>query len=62
VNATKLLRGSPVSDAILQAAESSGSQFLILGGYGSNPMVEAVLGSQVDAILRESRLPILICR
>jgi nucleotide-binding universal stress UspA family protein len=25
-------------------------------------MVEAVLGSQVDAILRESRLPILICR
>ena len=62
VNAAKLLRGGPVSKAILQAAESSGSQFLILGGYGSNPMVEAVLGSQVDAILRESRLPILICR
>jgi nucleotide-binding universal stress UspA family protein len=62
VNAAKLLRGGPVSGAILQAAESSRSDFLILGGYGSLPVIEAVLGSQVDAILRESRLPILICR
>jgi nucleotide-binding universal stress UspA family protein len=62
VTATQLLQAGPVSDAILRAAEKSGSEFLILGGYGSHPMVEAVLGSQVDAILRESRLPILICR
>jgi nucleotide-binding universal stress UspA family protein len=62
VSADKLLLEGNVSDAILRAAESSGSQLLILGGYGSNPMVEAVLGSQVDATLRESRLPILICR
>jgi nucleotide-binding universal stress UspA family protein len=62
VHADKLLRGGKVSEAILQAAESSGSQLLILGGYGSHPMVEAVLGSQVDATLRESCLPVLICR
>jgi nucleotide-binding universal stress UspA family protein len=62
VNAATLLQEGPVSEAILRAAEKTGSEFLILGGYGSHPMVEAVLGSQVDAILRESRLPILICR
>jgi nucleotide-binding universal stress UspA family protein len=62
VKADVLLREGPVPDAVLRAAESTGSQWLIMGGYGSNPMVEAVLGSQVDAILRESRLPILICR
>jgi len=62
VRATKILRGGAVPDAILQAADASGSQFLILGGYGSSPMFEVVLGSQVDTILRESSLPILICR
>jgi nucleotide-binding universal stress UspA family protein len=62
VKATKILRGGAVPDAILQAADASGSQFLILGGYGSSPMFEVVLGSQVDTILRESSLPILICR
>ena len=62
VHAEKLLRSGPVSDAILQAAESTGSQFFILGGYGRSPVAGAVLGSQVDAILRESRLPTLICR
>jgi nucleotide-binding universal stress UspA family protein len=62
VRASPLLRGGAVSDAILQAAEESGSRLLILGGYGSHPVLEAVLGSQVDKVLRRSRLPILICR
>jgi nucleotide-binding universal stress UspA family protein len=62
VRANPLLRGGAVSDAILQAAEESGSRLLILGGYGSHPVLEAVLGSQVDKVLRRSRLPILICR
>jgi nucleotide-binding universal stress UspA family protein len=62
VRAGKLLRGGSVADAILKAAAESGSRLLILGGYGSHPVVEAVLGSQVDEVLRRSRLPILICR
>jgi nucleotide-binding universal stress UspA family protein len=62
VKADTLLQEGTVFEAILRAAENTGSDFLILGGYGSNPMVEAVLGSQVDAILRESCLPVLICR
>jgi nucleotide-binding universal stress UspA family protein len=62
VRASLILRGGPVSDAIRRAAAETGSQLLILGGYGSHPVLEAVLGSQVDAVLRESRLPMLICR
>ncbi|MBN1440476.1 MAG: universal stress protein [Anaerolineales bacterium] len=62
VKAELSIGGGPVSDAILRAAESSKSQLLILGGYGRSPVVEAVLGSQVDAVLRQTRLPVLICR
>jgi nucleotide-binding universal stress UspA family protein len=62
VRARQFLRGGGVADAILGTAEAEGSRLLILGGYGSHPVVEAVLGSQVDAVLRRSRLPVLICR
>jgi nucleotide-binding universal stress UspA family protein len=62
VRAKQILRGGGVAEAILRTADEEGSQLLILGGYGSHPVVEAVLGSQVDAVLRGSRLPVLICR
>jgi nucleotide-binding universal stress UspA family protein len=62
VRANQVLRRGSVSDAILRVAGETGSQILILGGYGSHPVVDVVLGSQVDAVLRRSRLPVLICR
>jgi nucleotide-binding universal stress UspA family protein len=62
VRASLMLRPGPVSGAILRAAGETASQLLILGGYGSHPVLEAVLGSQVDTVLRQSRLPMLICR
>jgi nucleotide-binding universal stress UspA family protein len=33
-----------------------------MGGYGHSPVMEVVLGSAVDQVLRESRQPTLICR
>jgi nucleotide-binding universal stress UspA family protein len=51
-----------VAGAILKQAESTGSELIIMGGYGSSPVVEVVLGSSVDKVLRESRRPMLICR
>jgi nucleotide-binding universal stress UspA family protein len=51
-----------VAAAILKQAESTGSDLIIMGGYGSSPVVEVVLGSSVDKVLRESRRPMLICR
>ncbi len=35
---------------------------IVAGGYGSRPVLEVVLGSEVDQLLRESQRPILICR
>ena len=38
------------------------SDLIIMGGYGLSPVLEVVLGSAVDQILRASRRPMLICR
>jgi nucleotide-binding universal stress UspA family protein len=51
-----------VGQAILEAATEFGSNLIVMGGYGFNPVLEIVLGSAVDQVLRESRQPVLICR
>jgi nucleotide-binding universal stress UspA family protein len=43
-------------------AEERGCDLIIMGGYGFNPVLEVVLGSAVDEVLRTSRRPMLICR
>ena len=52
----------PTPGAILKVAEEQGSHLIVMGGYGSRPMVEVVVGSSVDQVLRESKMPMLICR
>jgi nucleotide-binding universal stress UspA family protein len=51
-----------VSDSILTTATQKGCDLILMGGYGVGPMVEAVLGSTVDQLLRKSTRPMLICR
>jgi nucleotide-binding universal stress UspA family protein len=53
--------GAPPA-AILKVAQERNSQLVLLGGYGFNPVLEAVLGSVVDEVLQKSRKPVLICR
>jgi nucleotide-binding universal stress UspA family protein len=62
VQATFVEESRPVADAILKTAEGHGCDLIIMGGYGFSPVLEVVLGSAVDQVLRESRWPILICR
>jgi nucleotide-binding universal stress UspA family protein len=62
VQATYLEEQGNVAEIILMVAESTGSDLIIMGGYGSSPVVEVVLGSSVDKVLRLSRRPMLICR
>jgi nucleotide-binding universal stress UspA family protein len=52
----------PVPPAILNTAVNYQASLIIMGGYGSSPVVEAVMGSSVDHVLRQSNLPVLICR
>jgi nucleotide-binding universal stress UspA family protein len=33
-----------------------------MGSYGFNPLLEVVLGSTVDKILRSAEMPVLVCR
>lgn len=63
VQATYIIKESgPVAEVILQMAEEQASDLIAMGGYGTPPMVEAMLGSDVERVLRESRKPMLICQ
>jgi nucleotide-binding universal stress UspA family protein len=62
VPATYLTKEGPVAKTIVETAEEFGSNLIVMGGYGHNPVVEIVLGSAVDEVLRTCRLPTLICR
>jgi nucleotide-binding universal stress UspA family protein len=62
VEAAFVKEGGPVAEAILKTAEEHASDLIIMGGYGLGPVLEVVLGSAVDQVLRASRRPMLICR
>ncbi len=62
LRATYLDRSGPVAQTILETAESQNCDLIIMGGYGFNSVIEVVLGSAVNQVLRESRRPVLICR
>jgi|YelNatPaOPRAMG01_1025707.scaffolds.fasta_scaffold03548_3 nucleotide-binding universal stress UspA family protein len=53
---------APVASTVLTTAEKHGCDFIITGGYGYNPLIEIMLGSVVDEILRNTNIPLLICR
>jgi len=52
----------PVGEGILGLARERDINLLMLGGYGANPVKEAILGSTVNRLLREAPCPIFICR
>ena len=70
VRASLLLEHQPVrgtltgtvAGTILTTAEAHDCDLILMGGYGHSPVVEVVLGSAVDEVLRASRQPVLICR
>jgi nucleotide-binding universal stress UspA family protein len=52
----------PVAETILNFADHYDCNLILMGGYGYNPVLEVVLGSAVDQVLREAHRPVLICR
>jgi len=52
--------GQP-ADVILNIQGIHDCDFLIVGGFGYQPMMEVLFGSTLDALLRRSDIPILIC-
>ncbi len=45
-----------------EIAAQQKSDLMIMGGYGFTPLLEVVLGSAVDEILRITEIPVLVCR
>jgi nucleotide-binding universal stress UspA family protein len=62
VEASSVLTSGDVGEVILNTAGQNENDLIIMGGYGYQPVVEVVLGSSVDRVLGESRVPVLICR
>jgi nucleotide-binding universal stress UspA family protein len=52
----------PAAEAILECTSKQDCELIIMGGYSRQPVVEVVLGSVVDQVLRGTRKPVLICR
>jgi nucleotide-binding universal stress UspA family protein len=62
VAATFLPAKGELHAALLQTAREHSCDLMIMGGYGFKPVLEVVLGSVVDHVLRETEQPLLICR
>jgi nucleotide-binding universal stress UspA family protein len=62
VTASYVEAAGPIADAILETAETRGCDLILMGGYGHGPVLEVMIGSTVDQVLRESGSPVLVCR
>ncbi|RME06616.1 MAG: universal stress protein, partial [Anaerolineae bacterium] len=54
--------GGQRSRILLACAHQTGCDFILMGGYRASPLVEVVLGSEVDELLRLTDIPLWICR
>lgn len=52
----------PIADGLRTAVETGDYDLVLIGGYGTTPVIEAFIGSAVDQVMRELKIPILICR
>ncbi|MEW6718305.1 MAG: universal stress protein [Chloroflexota bacterium] len=62
VPATYEEKKGSVPEAILDTCQKYGCDWLIMGGYGHHPVVQAIIGDTVSHMLRLYKHPILICR
>ena len=56
------LQNSNYHRTILDTADEIQADSILMGGYKATPLVEIVLGSVLDQILRETSIPVLVCR
>jgi nucleotide-binding universal stress UspA family protein len=62
ISAEYRVESGNVGETILTQCQNDECDFVILGGYGLAPVLEVVLGSTVDEVLRKSCQPVLVCR
>jgi nucleotide-binding universal stress UspA family protein len=57
-----ILTRSPILEAIKEIQGQEELNLILMGGYGGSVLRDLVAGSVVDQVLREIKLPLLICR
>ena len=60
IQATYLYEKGVVDETILQTAQTNACNLVMMGGYGSNPVLEVMLGSTVEKVLLQFANPVLI--
>lgn len=55
-------RGGSIADAILAQARKLRADVIVLGTHGRRGLRRVVMGSDAEAVLRESRVPVLLVR
>jgi nucleotide-binding universal stress UspA family protein len=54
--------GENSADIILRYADMQKTDLLLIGGYSRNPILEVLQGGDVDELLRQTGIPVIICR
>jgi nucleotide-binding universal stress UspA family protein len=62
VDAFYVVERGPVSEVIERVAETQNCDLIVMGGYGFRPLLDVMLGSTVNDVLRWRRWPVLVCR
>jgi len=60
--ASLIVKQGRVGETILNTIDNENCDLLLIGGYGRSSLVSVVLGSTVDEILKDIKIPALICR
>lgn len=61
ITATCVQERGSISESLPKVVEEHQSDFIIIGDYGSHPILEFVFGNPVDQVLKTIQRPILIC-
>jgi nucleotide-binding universal stress UspA family protein len=62
VEAAYEVRFGDLAENVMEMVESEGCDVIIIGGYGRQPVLELMLGSGLNEVLRAADVPVLICR
>jgi nucleotide-binding universal stress UspA family protein len=57
-----LADGENRTEVMLQFAYQLKADLLVIGGYSRNPILEVIQGGDVDELLRQTTIPLIICR
>ncbi|MCA9972668.1 MAG: universal stress protein, partial [Anaerolineales bacterium] len=62
IEAAFVIEKAEAAGLVLETAVGRGCDLIVMGGYGTQPLVEVVLGSTANEVLRQTRVPVLICQ